>query len=131
MERTKATPNPSALHKSYAKTQKRRRRCQKALRRFLVTLATDRARLCALFRRRPPPGSSAGLPGKFQGCRTRAMGRYTGWSKTTGVYLVLYGPPATAQGVGWIKMTPNPPTLQKMDRQTQKRRHRHWNALRH
>jgi hypothetical protein len=39
LERTNTTPNPPAPQKSGTKTQKRRRRHQNALRRFLATLA--------------------------------------------------------------------------------------------
>jgi hypothetical protein len=37
MERTKTTPTPPALQEFDEKTQKRRRRCRNALRRFLAT----------------------------------------------------------------------------------------------
>ena len=89
MERLKATPKAPTTSKYGQKTQQRRRRRQNALRRLLVTSVTDRAQLCARFRRRRPPGSPMGLPGKFQSHRLMAVSRYTGWSKTTRVYFVL------------------------------------------
>jgi len=75
LERTKTTPMPPAPQESDKKTQKPRRHRQNALRRFLATLATI---VCARFRWHQPPGSPIGLPGKFQGCRSKLSGRYTG-----------------------------------------------------
>jgi len=74
LERTKTTPMPPAPQESDKKTQKPRRRRQNALRRFLATSATI---VCARFQWYQPPGSPIGLPGKFQGCRSKVSGRYT------------------------------------------------------
>jgi hypothetical protein len=41
-------------------------------------VSADRAHICARFRRRQPPGSPMGLPGRFQVCRMKESGRYTG-----------------------------------------------------
>jgi len=61
------------------KMQKHHQRCRNVLRRFLATLTTDQASLCARIRRRPPSGSPIGLPAKIQAATTGLGhgGRYT------------------------------------------------------
>jgi len=87
MERIKANPQAPTPWKYSQKTQKHRRHRQNALRRLLVTSATDRARLCARSRQRQPPGSPMGLPGEFQDTGGTESARTHGWSKTTRVYI--------------------------------------------
>jgi hypothetical protein len=118
------SPHPAVNQAKNTKTPPASPECASAL------PGDDRALLCARFRRRPPPGSPIGLPGKFQRCRSRGMGRYTGWFLATRVYLVLSGPPSTAQWLERTKTIPYPLALQKPDQKTQKHRQRRRNVLR-
>ena len=67
---------------------------------------------------------------RLQRLRVAGSGRTRGWSKTTRVYLTLYGPAATVHYLEQPKTTPAPLTPQENKPETQKCRRRRGNALR-
>ena len=130
LEQGQTTPRPPRHGNPVKKTQKRRRRRQNALRRFAGDVGDDRVRICTRFRRRRPPGSPLGLPGRFHGAGGTASAKTPGGQKPPACFLSFRGPPATAQSLEQTKATHYPPTPQRTDEKMQKHRRRRGNALR-
>jgi hypothetical protein len=74
----KTTPTPLTPQETEPKIQKRRRRRQNALRRFLATLAMDWARLCADFDGAHPQAVQSNSLGTFKILEAQQVPKHAG-----------------------------------------------------